>query len=235
MYDDWWVKKMDVCDWIVKHFKFTKDVMQSENNLAYTNMRCQAVSTEVRRWWMRWMRWVDMMRLLWFYGWCMLKCMRWWWGWTWTGGWGSLACTPSSQWTSTWQQTLGKNNWSKFLRFPRLEYDLVTCGKPLPLFAFTKTDYKQTVIILFRDCQWLMTNNKPLFGWWKKIVIIPIISLKIGAFPQEKHRQGFYQHPCRWWRMSEAWQPSKVPVPKRPLKSIWKDGAHDTPEQWLQN
>ena len=83
---------------------------------------------------------------------------------------------------------------------------------------------------------WLsMTNNKPLFGWWKKIVIIPIISLKTGAFPQEKHRQGFYQHPCRWWRMSEAWQPSKVPVPKRPLKSIWKDGAHDTPEQWLQD
>jgi hypothetical protein len=49
MYDDWWVKKMDVCDWIVKHFKFTKDVLQSENNLAYTNMRCQAVSREVRR------------------------------------------------------------------------------------------------------------------------------------------------------------------------------------------
>ena len=26
--------------------------------------------------------------------------------------WGSLAYTPSSQWTSTWQQTLGKNNWT---------------------------------------------------------------------------------------------------------------------------
>ena len=139
--------------------------------------------------WMRWMRWVDMMRLLWFYGWCLLKCMRWWWGWAWTGGWGSLAYTPSSQWTSTWQQTLGKNNWSKFLRFPRLEYDLVTCGKPLPLFAFTKTDYKQTVIILFRDIPWLsMTNNKPLFGWWTKIVIIPIISLKTGAFQKNIDR-----------------------------------------------
>ena len=49
MYDDWWVKKMDVEEWILKHFKMTQDVMQSENNIAYTNMRCQAVSTEVRR------------------------------------------------------------------------------------------------------------------------------------------------------------------------------------------
>ena len=49
MYDDWWVKKMDVYDWILKHFKFTRDVMTSENNIAYTNMRCQAVSSEVRR------------------------------------------------------------------------------------------------------------------------------------------------------------------------------------------
>ena len=40
---------MDVEEWILKHFKMTKDVMQSENNIAYTNMRCQAVSTEVRR------------------------------------------------------------------------------------------------------------------------------------------------------------------------------------------
>ena len=49
MYDDWWVKKMDVYDWILKHFKFTRDVMTSANNIAYTNMRCQAVSSEVRR------------------------------------------------------------------------------------------------------------------------------------------------------------------------------------------
>ena len=49
MYHDWWVKKMDVYDWILRHFKFTRDVMQSENNIAYTNMRCQAVSSEVRR------------------------------------------------------------------------------------------------------------------------------------------------------------------------------------------
>ena len=49
IYDDLWHKDMSIEDWIVKHFKFTKDVMQSENNLAYTNMRCQAVSNEIRR------------------------------------------------------------------------------------------------------------------------------------------------------------------------------------------
>ena len=42
-------KKMDVEEWILKHFKMTRDVMTSENNIAYTNMRCQAVSSEVRR------------------------------------------------------------------------------------------------------------------------------------------------------------------------------------------
>ena len=49
IYDDWWMNKMDVEEWILKHFKMTKNVMQSDNNIAYTNMRCQAVSTEVRR------------------------------------------------------------------------------------------------------------------------------------------------------------------------------------------
>ena len=48
MYDDWWIKKIDVEEWILKHFKMTRDVMTSENNIAYTNMRCQAVSSEVR-------------------------------------------------------------------------------------------------------------------------------------------------------------------------------------------
>ena len=40
---------MDVEEWILKHFKMTRDVMTSANNIAYTNMRCQAVSSEVRR------------------------------------------------------------------------------------------------------------------------------------------------------------------------------------------
>ena len=49
IYDNWWVKKMDVEEWILKHFKMTRDVMQSEKNIAYTKMRCQAVSAEVRK------------------------------------------------------------------------------------------------------------------------------------------------------------------------------------------
>ena len=49
IYDDFWVKKMAVEEWIVKHFKFTKDVMKSRNNIAYTNIRCEAVSNEIRK------------------------------------------------------------------------------------------------------------------------------------------------------------------------------------------
>ena len=49
IYIDLWEKDMAVEDWIEKHFKFTQDVMQSENNIAYTNLRCQAVSNEIRK------------------------------------------------------------------------------------------------------------------------------------------------------------------------------------------
>ena len=37
IYDDFWINKMAVEEWIVKHFKFTKDGMKSRNNIAYTN------------------------------------------------------------------------------------------------------------------------------------------------------------------------------------------------------
>jgi len=39
--DDWWIEKLDVEGWTLKHFKMTRDIMQSENNIAYTNIICQ--------------------------------------------------------------------------------------------------------------------------------------------------------------------------------------------------
>ena len=40
---------MKISDWVAKHFKFTTDIMVSENNIAYTNIRCQALAHEVRK------------------------------------------------------------------------------------------------------------------------------------------------------------------------------------------
>eukprot|EP00438_Fugacium_kawagutii_P025372 Skav203192 [mRNA] locus=scaffold3430:4676:8188:+ [translate_table: standard] len=49
IYNDWWIKEMPLKEWIDKHFKYTDDIMISENNIAYTNLRCQAVSNEIRK------------------------------------------------------------------------------------------------------------------------------------------------------------------------------------------
>ena len=43
------IKDMKISDWVAKHFKFTTDIMVSENNIAYTNIRCQALANEVRK------------------------------------------------------------------------------------------------------------------------------------------------------------------------------------------
>ena len=48
-YDDGWIDKLDVEEWIPKQLKITKDVMQSENNIAYTNVIRKAVPSEVSR------------------------------------------------------------------------------------------------------------------------------------------------------------------------------------------
>ena len=48
-HDDRWIEELDVEEWILKHFKITKDVMQSENNIAYTNVIRQAVPSAVSR------------------------------------------------------------------------------------------------------------------------------------------------------------------------------------------
>ena len=42
IYNDLWIQDVRIKDWIEKHFA-------SENNIAYTNIRCQAVANEVRK------------------------------------------------------------------------------------------------------------------------------------------------------------------------------------------
>ena len=52
IYDDFWETYLDWKLWIETPFSYTKDVMTSKNNIAYTvytNIRCQAVATEVRK------------------------------------------------------------------------------------------------------------------------------------------------------------------------------------------
>ena len=49
MHDDLWVRMMPIKEWIMKHLKLTNDVMNSDHSIAYTNLRCQAVSNEIRK------------------------------------------------------------------------------------------------------------------------------------------------------------------------------------------
>ena len=48
IYNDLWLHDMPIKEWARKHFKFTTDIAMGEN-LAYTNIRCQAVSNEIRK------------------------------------------------------------------------------------------------------------------------------------------------------------------------------------------
>ena len=49
MYDDMWLLKLPLDDFVRKYFKTTDDVTQSHNNIAYTNMRCLYVSDQIRK------------------------------------------------------------------------------------------------------------------------------------------------------------------------------------------
>ena len=48
MYDDFWIHKLKLKDIVMKHFPITDDIMASEHNIAYTNIRCRSVAQEVR-------------------------------------------------------------------------------------------------------------------------------------------------------------------------------------------
>ena len=49
MYDDMWVHKIPLDDFVRKYFKTTDDVTQFHNNIAYTTMRCLYVSNQIRK------------------------------------------------------------------------------------------------------------------------------------------------------------------------------------------
>ena len=48
MYDDLWINRIPITDFVRKYFKTTSDLMASEKNIAYTNIRCKNVSNYVR-------------------------------------------------------------------------------------------------------------------------------------------------------------------------------------------
>ena len=49
MYNDLWIQKMSVEEFALKYFPTTDDIMASEHNIAYTNIRCRNVANEVRK------------------------------------------------------------------------------------------------------------------------------------------------------------------------------------------
>ena len=48
MYDDMWLNKLEINDFVHKYFKTTDNPMASERNIAYTNIRCLNVSNYIR-------------------------------------------------------------------------------------------------------------------------------------------------------------------------------------------
>ena len=49
MYEDFWIHKMPIEEFVRKYFQITDDIMASEHNIAYTNIRCRNVASEVRK------------------------------------------------------------------------------------------------------------------------------------------------------------------------------------------
>ena len=48
MYNDLWINNISITDFVRKYFKTTADLMASEKNIAYTNIRCKYVSNYIR-------------------------------------------------------------------------------------------------------------------------------------------------------------------------------------------
>ena len=48
MFDDMWINRIPITEFVKKFFKTTGDLMASEKNIAYTNIRCKYVSNYIR-------------------------------------------------------------------------------------------------------------------------------------------------------------------------------------------
>ena len=48
MYNDMWINLIPITELVRKYFKTTGDLMASEKNIAYTNIRCNYVSNYIR-------------------------------------------------------------------------------------------------------------------------------------------------------------------------------------------
>ena len=48
MYDDMWINRIPITDFVKKYCKTTGDLMASEKNIAYTNIRCKHVPNHIR-------------------------------------------------------------------------------------------------------------------------------------------------------------------------------------------
>ena len=48
IYDDFWLYKLPLTEIIPKYFEITDDIMASEHNIAYRNIRCRNVASEIR-------------------------------------------------------------------------------------------------------------------------------------------------------------------------------------------
>ena len=49
MYDDMWLHKLSLSEFVHKYFNTTGDMTESQKNIAYTNMRCLTVSNAIRK------------------------------------------------------------------------------------------------------------------------------------------------------------------------------------------
>ena len=49
MYDDFWIHKLQTKEIVPTYFVITDDIMASEHNIAYTNIRCKTTANDIKQ------------------------------------------------------------------------------------------------------------------------------------------------------------------------------------------